>query len=173
MIKTIILAGAIVLCGQLTAKAQYSINKLKYNSSEYIYQENDRYNPDLCGVTSAFFPGGGHFLANEPGRGFAFLGGEFASLIIVLAGVSLYDLSMPYENRDNTASYTLIAAGCISTITIRVYDIINAVEVAKINNLAHRDKNKTGYHLKLQPCFITSNAPSSFVSTGVALKINF
>ena len=60
------------------SNAQYKTYKDNYDVKTYEYQEGDLYNPTIVG-TCAIFPGAGHFYAQQPGRGFLFLGGTILS----------------------------------------------------------------------------------------------
>ena len=59
-------------------------------------------------------------------------------------------------------------------LTVDIWSIVDAVRVAKVNNLAFRDKNKTSYNFQIQPYFNTTYySQTGSIPTGVTLKVRF
>jgi len=56
-------------------EAQYKINKTRYDYRTYTYQDGDKYNPAVAGITSFLIPGLGQVISGETIRGLAFFGG--------------------------------------------------------------------------------------------------
>ena len=47
----------LILLNSLVSFGQYNIDKEKYNFRTYQYQQNDKYNPIIAGVSSYIIPG--------------------------------------------------------------------------------------------------------------------
>jgi len=161
----LLIVGFLILCD--TANAQYKINKTKYDYSSYTFQAGDRYNPTVAGLASFLIPGLGQMVSGEVGRGIVFLGGSLigTSLLITAANMSVNDEA---EGGDGTKGAGLAAIAGIATLAIDIVAIVDAVRVAKVNNLAWRDKQKTSFHLN--PYIISQ---PNFMATGLSFKVNF
>lgn len=116
------------------ASAQYNINKTKYNYRAYTYEVGDPFNPSLCGVMSFLIPGVGQMIAQEGGRGAAFLVVDIASTIIYFVGT--VQIGADPEGLNGAGAVLIGAAGIITTT---IWSTVDAVHVAKVNNLAWRD----------------------------------
>ena len=106
--------------------------------------------PLLAGVLS-IIPGVGQMVAHEFGRGAAFFGGFSAGcwvLSVVGAGVA-----MGSSENETTAALGvgIVLAGISGMVAIDIWSIVDAVRVAKVNNLAWRDRNSTGFNLRIKP----------------------
>lgn len=156
------------------AGAQYRINKTKYDYRSYSSQSGDPYNPTLAGLTSFLIPGLGQMISGETGRGAAFLGGFAGGAIMIIAGVNLsntYTENEPGNEGSIVLVAGLVTVGLISMIGVDIWAVTDAIRVAKVNNLAFRDKNKTGYTLQVNPyigSFRTENIP-----VGISLRVRF
>jgi hypothetical protein len=165
---TLIIAGLFIL--NLITNAQYRINKTKYDLKAYHYQVGDPYNPGVMGFASFVIPGLGQILEGETARGFGFFGG-FVGLNIIKYRILMRPSSGPLNgvtslNR-NTVRYVL--AG------LHIWSLFDAIHVAKINNMAFRDQNKTTFDLQLLP-YVGSYDYSTLnneVPVGLTLLINF
>jgi hypothetical protein len=125
--------------------AQYRINKTKYDYCTYSHQVGDRYNPTVAGIAS-FIPGLGQALSGEAGRGATFFEG-FAGCF----GVTAYGAYVGLNSENGAVGTQIMLTGMAGMLAVDVWAIIDAVRVAKVNNLAWRDKNKTPYNLQVQP----------------------
>ena len=163
-----ILTICFVLILNFNSNAQYRLNKEKYNSSEYFHQTGDPYNPLICGAASFYLPGLGQILAGETGRGLIFTGAYFGS--VVVAGVGAFGSLNKSSN--NLESNILLIAGLTGAAITMVGSIVDAVKVAKVNNLAFRDKRRASYNLDLQPVFISNGAVVG-QSVGLKLRVRF
>ena len=144
---------------------QYRINKLNYNAHEYVYQPGDRYDPTLAGVASFLVPGLGQMVAGETGRGLLFFGGFVVSYSIALSG-AIDIASHPIENRKTGPKIYIGTAGVLA---MWIWSIVDAVKVAKVNNLAYRDKNKVGLH-NFSPVLIR-NPNNGQLTGGLSFKL--
>ena len=147
------------------ANAQYKINKTKFDFRTYHYQHGDPNNPSAMVIASAIIPGLGQIITGETGRGLAFLGGSIGCTI--LAG-----LVLQYADRDNGPR--LLTYSSIGMLTLWIWSMADASHVAKVNNLAWRDRNKSVLKLEFLPNISTFNyGGSDKITTGISLKINF
>lgn len=100
-----------------------------------LYQKSpfDIYSPAGSGIASFFIPGLGQMICGEWGRGFAWLGGQMGSLLImVITAVS--------ESED------LFLMSSAAALAIRVGTIVDGVRVAKVKNMYMEDLRKSGYY---------------------------
>jgi len=169
MKKLVFLLVALIFVSYST-NAQYKINKTHYDYHSYSYQVGDPYNTGVAGLCSFLIPGLGQMLSGETGRGFAFLGADlgFSALYIVGVVNSANDISM---NGDGSSGAGLMVAGGIGMLVVDIWAIVDAVRVAKVNNLAFRDKNKTSFNLKIQPIIFQTN--NSKTASGLSIKVTF
>jgi len=176
----LIFISALFICSFVNA--QYRINKTKYDFHKYSYHVGDPYNPSVSGLTSFFIPGLGQMLSGEVGRGFGFLSGYLGSMTVSFVGLASFIHNMDtdevhHKEADIGKAYTgllIMIFGVIGTVFINLDSIVDAVRVAKVNNLAFRDKNKTSFILQIQPYFNKAfNNPIGSIPTGITLKIKF
>ncbi len=175
MRKVIIAIACALFVFASTTKAQtYSINKLNYDYRAYSPQMGDMYNPGLCGVASFLIPGLGQIVAGETGRGLAFLGGYLGSYVLlgVGYGTMLNDV-MLYNGQTQGFGMMLLGAGAMAGIGI--WSIVDAVKVAKVNNLYIRDQHRTSmFNLQMAPYIspVSSISPAHS-SAGMSLRLSF
>ena len=159
------------------ASAQYKINKTKYDYRSYTYQGGDPYNPSLAGLTSFFIPGLGQMISGEAGRGAAFMGGFVGSILMVVSGVNLSETfteSSPGNLGDAFLVIFLTGIGTIGIITVDIWSVVNGVRVAKVNNLAFRDKKKLLYDFKIKPfIYATHYIQTGSMPVGLSLIVQF
>jgi hypothetical protein len=112
-------------------KTGYKHLKHKYSKRLYKYQTTDKYNPGAAGFL-ALIPSVGHIYTNEPLRGLAFLGGMAGSFGTMVVGFGLAwggaGIGAP-----------LFFVGAAGVIVFYVWNIIDAVQVTKVKNLALRN----------------------------------
>ena len=112
-------------------------------------------------------------LSGETGRGLAFLGGDIGFGIIYVAGAftSANDIN---NGGDGTNGTGLMLAGGIGMLAVDIWAIVDAVRVAKVNNLAFRNKNMNSYNFKIQP-FVAqiNNYTTNKPAAGISLKVTF
>ena len=161
----------LVIMGLGMANAQYKIDKTKYDYSTWTYEEGDPYNPTTCGVLS-IIPGVGQMVAHEGGRGAAFLGGFAGCWVISAVGAGY---AMGSSNELQAAlGVGIMVVGLSGMVAVDIWSIVDATRVAKVNNLAWRDKNNTGLNLKLEP-YVLPLQTYNYTKTqvGLSLKLNF
>ena len=137
-----IIIGLIIL--HTACDAQYSIYKANYDYRAYSYQMGDPYNPSAMSFASAVIPGLGQIIEGESARGLGFLGGSIA-----LAGFKW--IVIWKTNASYTAKDVIRKSALIGQIGLRVWSGINASRIAKVNNLAFRDKYNSPVSLKILP----------------------
>ncbi len=159
-----------------SAAAQYKINKLKYDYHDYARSTGDRYDPTVAGVTSSLIPGLGQIISGEPGRGLAFFGAYAGCAAIYITGlVRTYDiLGAGISGEDvKEGGPSMMLIGGTATLSILVWSVVDAVRVAKVNNLAWRDK-KLSSEIDIEP-FLNSVSyiPNTSYQTGVTFRLTF
>ena len=176
MKKWLVLIVSIMFISSL-ADAQYKINKSKYDYRTYSYKDGDRYVPAAAGVASFVIPGLGQMISGEPARGLAFLGGFTVCTIATSVGliqlVNTIGSGISGEVPDGNGLF-LMAAGGIGMYVFDIWAIIDAVRVAKVNNLVYRDKNKNSYNFQLHPYIKPEYySQNEKLCMGITLKVGF
>jgi len=158
----------------------YKINRLKYDYKMYIPEFGDPYNPTLMGIYSIIVPGLGQMLSGEISRGLVFFGGYLASAFVLNAGMNAVvsngmDAGLNAESVAPTGiglGLTLVGVvgvfGCIITSTV------DAVKVAKVNNLYIRDYRKSSaLQLEFSPYIGQFNIGNQVVTpVGMSMRIS-
>lgn len=162
----------IIICFlSVSADAQYRINKTNYNYRDYSHQEGDRYSPAGAGIESFFLPGLGQMIAGEGVRGVVFLAG--ATGCVVLLGIGMTDMYTESTTSDQSGG-GLYLAGLLGYMVVDIWSIVDAVRVAKVNNLAYRDKKNSSVNLKIEPYISTEYYyQNGSVPMGLTLTIRF
>ena len=147
-----VLILSILLVSGAKLNAQYKVNKHLYDHKSYTYQPGDPYNPGVCGVVSFLVPGVGQIIAAETGRGIAFLGGYVACWVVYGVGAASA-LNDAYAGDDIGAAggVGVAWAGLVGALVVDIWATVDAVRVAKVNNLAWRDNYKPGAGLQFSP----------------------
>ena len=184
--KSIIITVLIVFgCFSFNVQAQsYKINKQNYDYKMYMPQPGDPNNPTVMGVASFFIPGLGQMISGETGRGLAFLGGSLALTGITVAGLFMaYDEVTTYnqfgsftEYETNPTGVAIMLTGLAATIALDVWSIVDAVRVAKVNNMYIQDirGNLSSVKVELNPFIDTNNYLGEInASAGLSLKVMF
>lgn len=169
----VILTGILIL--NYTCSAQYSVNKKDYDFRIYTYQPGDPYNPRGAGEASALIPGLGQMICGEGARGAGFLLGWMGSLSIFIIGITMdYDERDPDFQQKITTQKVLCFSGLAGSVTFWIWSIKDAVKVAKVNNMAFRDKRKVQRETNIYP-YIKYPSPltNDRVPVGVSVCINF
>ena len=153
MKKIVVILLFAAFCG--ATEAQYKINKTKYDHRSWELAPGDPYNPGLCGAINLLVPGVGQMIAGEGGRGAAFMVAYVGTIGIYAAGSVKAAVALdeeanggPQYSGEGSAAVLLGLGGML---TVGIWSIVDGVRVAKVNNLAFRDKYHQSYHLKLEP----------------------
>lgn len=133
---------------------------MKYRQLKKIYNYKD-YEPGFvqrhrkpvgCGVASFFIPGLGQLIEGEVGRGLAWLGGSLVSS--AFAGVGIYLLNADIDEGffyENDVEGVFILVGVLGSLAVDVCSIIDAVRIAKVQNLYYSDLKRKDYTIELHP----------------------
>lgn len=165
----LLIAVVALLSAAQTVDAQYKVNKHKYDRKSYTYQPGDPYNPAVCGVVSFLIPGVGQMIASETGRGVAFLAGYVGCWVVYGVGIGTAATSTSTYQLGSGAGLAL--AGLFGAIAVDIWATVDAVRVAKVNNLAWRDEYTPGTGLQISPDL--KLLPGQKVAPGLTLTYNF
>ena len=149
---------------------RYRDYKNLYDARTYRAQWGDPYSPVASGVLSALLPGMGQIISGEWGRGLGFLGGYMA-LALATGG-----LSSDSTNSGFGTDFMKVVTGS-AFLGVYIWNICDAVKVAKIKNLYMRDirGDQAALDFNLQPyfnCVPATSGNSQFVG-GLALTMKF
>ena len=143
---------------------RYREYKNLYSTRGYRTQWGDPYDPVICGVASALFPGLGHCVAGEWGRGALFLG-----------GYALIAANFGYMDEGGNDGAMLLPMAALTGMYI--WNICDAVKVAKIKNLYARDVRgqMTSLDLNVEPYFnsVPAITGNNQLVGGLALRARF
>ena len=151
----------------------YKINKQNYDYRMYVPQPGDPNKPIIMGLASYFMPELGQMISGEVGRGLAFLGGTYAAFGI---GYGLTATSRnEYGNRNDAQIWTGLGI-MIGAVGLYIWSIVDAVKVAKVNNMYFQDLrgNLSLVKVELNPFIDTNNyLGQTNASAGLSLKVTF
>jgi hypothetical protein len=156
--------------------AQYRINKTKYDHRNYSFQPGDPYKPSSAVVASVIIPGLGQMTCGEAGRGFGFLLGWGGSLTCSFAGlltINTTESDPKFEEKQARGSIMFLS-GLIGAAVFWIWSFTDASKVAKVNNMAFRDKRGLSDNIIIQPYVDLHPVPSnSGMQIGLYARINF
>lgn len=133
----------------------YKELKQVYNTKSYQKTSTDPFSPFWLGLTSFAEPGVGQLIAHEPGRGWAFIGGDF--LIGLVGG---YGIRTVYNSIEKDADGNIIkednkivfldekaakkgayifAGAALANLVLRIWSCSDAVKIAKVKNMYNQD----------------------------------
>lgn len=134
----------------------YKELKQVYNTKYYQKTATDPFSPFWMGLTSLGQPGLGQLIAHEPGRGWAFIGGD-----VLISTVGGYGFSKIYDGLEKDADGKLItddnskpiiadekavktgayiAVGAVlAELILRIWSCSDAVKIAKVKNMYNQD----------------------------------
>jgi hypothetical protein len=171
--KTKISILLVLLSLSTMTKAQYSVNKEKYDHKEYVQQAGDPYDPSTASLASVLIPGLGQMLSDEVGRGVGFLAGYSGCWIMYSIGLN--SMSKDIINGGNGSSgKTLAWISVFGAIGVNIWSAVDANRVAKVNNLAFRDKKLSSFNFAVEP-YLANNQinDKNSIQTGLSIKIKF
>lgn len=143
-------------------KNSYKYLKMKYSKQLYSPIETDKYSLGGAGFL-AIIPSLGHFYTGEPLRGLAFIGGMGGSFATMVAG-----FAMAWGGTDLGVPLFFIGAGGV--VFFYIWNIIDAVQVAKVKNLAFRNSDIS---LSLFPNIQLKNVYNQSNNFGMRLVLEF
>lgn len=165
--------GILLICN--ISNAQYRLNKTQYDHKTYVYQVGDPYHPTIAGVASFFLPGLGQMISGEGVRGVGFLAGFAGCVTIIFVGALSTIDDIHYGGGDGSSGERLMFVGLGGAVGVSIWSIVDAVHVAKVNNLAFREQNKSSINFKLEPFIFNASTLNNKnnVSTGLSFKMTF
>ena len=163
------------------AGMRYREYKNYYNPRFYLRDVNDAYSPGVAGIASFFIPGLGQGVDGEWGRGIGIFAANEVLNVLVLGSIAAVS-SDYYENADELGgdggAAVLLVGAVLGKVVLYVWNICDAVRVAKIKNMYYQDlrSQSAGLDIKIEP-FLAS-APTGItggnqLSAGLSLKFNF
>ena len=171
----------ILLVSVIDLNAQtYSINKHNYDYHLYVRQQHDPYIPEVSGVCSFIIPGLGQMINGEPARGLSFLGGSIGCGVMVgVGGIISLESIFGGDGRTNPRIASIVGPGLMivgmgGMIAIDVWSIVDAVKVAKVNNMYYQDQRKKRIGLELKPSIESFAINNKMINPiGLTLKVSF
>ncbi|MFZ4724033.1 MAG: hypothetical protein ACOYMD_01160 [Paludibacter sp.] len=153
----------------------YKLNKYKYDYHHYIPDYGDPYNPAISGVCSFFVPGLGQMFSGEVGRGFGFLGAYAGCAVLYGVGAAQVTSSMYNYNGTSTSGVGTMLLGAGGMLAVGIWSIVDAVHVAKVNNMYIRDLRKTStLNFEVGPYAETLTINNQVTTpVGLSMRINF
>ena len=163
---------------------RYRDYKRFYNKRDYIRMEGDPYSPWLAGWASYFIPGLGQCACGEWGRGLSFFLGTYLTGSMAIASLADCTACYVYDEQDYCYydSYNRDCSGAVTLLlaagAIYVWNICDAVKVAKIKNMYYQDMygRRNEIKLHIEPylgCSPTPAVSGTNLASGVSLKVNF
>ena len=149
-----------------------------YNPKEYIRDVSDPYNPGVAGVCSFFIPGLGQILDAQVGRGLLMMVGAGVCAGATV-GIANYLQSNQARYDKEIGVYSAIAlVSAIGFLSIDVWSIVDAVRVAKVQNMYNQDLRKlytnNDINLSLSPSLAYVPMANGIAPTaGFALRVVF
>ena len=146
----------------------YSNNTALYDTplKTYKYTCGDPINPNGArksafgsGIASFFIPGLGQFINGDVGGGFLFLGTNIICNTVML----------------NTRNEGVFVAALLGGITINIWSIVNAAQVAKRVNIARGYQLGSNTYLQIQPTIMPQNnlfQPNDY-AYGMNVRVSF
>ena len=171
MKKVILLIAVLTISTSLfSQKIRYRDVKNKYSVSGYNRKmPKKEYSPLAAGLLSFYIPGLGQAYAGEPLRGLAFFGAQSITSIGLITGFLLTLQVDPTTGKSPYIARPITYAAMASGIILNVYNIYDAVHVAKIKNMAYADKKNT-VSLNLSPAIFSMQNKNL---AGIGLTLTF
>ena len=166
---------------QVDSNMKYREYKNYYNPRFYFRDVDDAFSPEISGIASFFIPGLGQCVDGEWGRGIGFFAANFGLNVVVLGSLAAV-VSNNNETTDELGgdggAAALLVGALLGQAVLYIWNICDAVRVAKIKNMYYRDisSQNAGLDIKIEP-FLAS-APTremgeNQLSAGLSLKLNF
>ncbi|MDL2228343.1 hypothetical protein LJC25_04405 [Bacteroidales bacterium OttesenSCG-928-K03] len=154
----------------------YREYKKLYNVNYYTRHYSDAHNPLIIGICSSVVPGLGQMICGELGRGSAYFGGSLGCFALSYTGfIFMFNGIFSYSTSLYNSGIIMLFSGIAGMITIKIFDIVDAVNVAKIKNMYIRDiRNMSAFNIKLQPyidCIAIGN--NFMLPAGLSLLVSF
>lgn len=162
---------------------KYKQLKKIYNYKDYIPGTVEKHRkPGGCGVASFFIPGLGQLIEGEVGRGLGWFGGAVLSSVLFTVGLQELSYIVEYDEMDDVydlgefgPQHLAVILGAVGSITIPIWSTVDAVRIAKVQNLYYSDlKQQKKYSIELHPSVDYMRTASGVQPTaGLALSLKF
>ncbi len=184
-IIAILILTAVTASSLFAQKAtSYKVLKQTYDPYEYVKDADDPYSTAWMGIFSFFAPGTGQLIANEPGRGWAFLGGAVILSSIADGAIDTIRENITLDSENNIvyvdekkakSGLTTLVVSALAELGLGIWSSIDAVRVAKVKNMYYRDsRGKFGVKASLQPSLELAQTPSGLQpAPGMSLAFRF
>lgn len=165
--------------GEIREGMRYREYKNLYNHRLYLRDFRDAYSPGWAGVASFFIPGLGQGVAGEWGRALGVFAGDLGlSLLFYSAagvGNSLYDYQ---TETGGEGAYAVAIGALVGMVVYDIWNICDAVKVAKIKNMYEQDlrSQRAALDIRVEPFLAStpSSVPGGFqTAAGLSFKIDF
>lgn len=141
----------------VTPGMKYKQLKRIYSYKDYIPGMVERYRkPGGCGVASFFIPGLGQFIEGEVGRGLGWLGGSIVAGALYGVGIA----ELPHVDSSFDGAHLALLGGSLVGLACSICATIDAVRIAKVQNLYYEDLKTLNYTLELHPSVDYIRTPS-------------
>ncbi len=160
---------------------KYREYKNYYNPRFYFRDVDDAFSPEISGIASFFIPGLGQCVDGEWGRGIGFFAANLGINVVVLGSL----VAIGSYNNENTdelggdgGAVALLCGALLGQAVLYIWNICDAVRVAKIKNMYYRDirSQNAGLDIKIEPYLAsapTMEMGGNHLSAGLSLKFNF
>lgn len=155
----------------------------QYRPRDYYRRPDDPYSPSSAGVASALIPGLGQCITGEFGRGAAFFVGNIMLGMAATANTAALSEGYYYDGqgiKHYETYYNDTAAVCLGLayVGLYVWNIVDAVRIAKVKNLYHQDMNRRQASLRINVEPYLNFSPATQLATaqpvgGLSFKIDF
>ncbi len=145
--------------GNSTALYDIPEKTYKYSLGEPIRPVGAAKSAWGSGIASFFIPGLGQFINGDVGAGFLFLGGNIICNTVMLS----------------TRNEGVFVAALLGGITINIWSIVNAAQVAKRVNIARGYQLGSNTYLQIQPTIMPQNnlfQPNDY-AYGMNVRVSF
>lgn len=142
-----------------TALYDTPLKTYKYTCGDPINPNGARKSAFGSGIASFFIPGLGQFINGDVGAGFLFLGGNIICNTVMLS----------------TRNEGAFVAALVGGITINIWSIVNAAQVAKRVNVARGYELGRNTYLQIEPTLIPQNnlfQPNDY-AYGMNVRVSF
>lgn len=142
-----------------TALYDTPLKTYKYTCGDPINPNGARKSAFGSGIASFFIPGLGQFINGDVGAGFLFLGGNIICSTVMV----------------NTRNEGVFVAALLGGITINIWSIVNAAQVAKRVNVARGYELGRNTYLQIEPTLIPQNnlfQPNDY-AYGMNVRVSF
>lgn len=170
MKKFMFFSIVVFFAASISTQAQYSVNKTQYDFRQYVPEIGDPYSPGVAGIASLFVPGLGQMISNEGGRGAGFLGGYLGCWVLYGVGVGSMANDVAADGYYDGSGAGLVLLGIGGAIAVNIWSIVDATRVAKVNNMAWRNRNNSS-SLNIQPALRLT--PGGKPAPGLSMALNF